>query len=127
MADNLTDVDVHRLEPNYLMGPDWRRILQRVLNRVHTEVVAKVAKDSGALAAGGESSIEVGGIRHDRLIGRFTLSAHNPEDEGYDYAAAHNFGTERVEGSRLDTQRRWVHGAQGAAADLEEVLAGLHA
>lgn len=127
MTDYLADIEVQRLDPNYLVGSDWRRVLRTVLNRAHMGFVALVAKDSGALAEGAETSIDVGGIRHDRLIGRLTVSAHNPDDEGYDYAAAHNYGTEHVEGSRLDTRRHWVHGAQSAAADLEEVLAGLHA
>lgn len=125
MADYLTDVQVHRLEPNYLMGPDWRRVLQRVLNRAHAEFVARVAKDSGALAALAETSIEIGGLRHDRLIGRLTASAPNPEDEGYDYAAANLFGTEGSEGFSA-SGRLWVHDAQAASDVLEQVLAVLH-
>jgi hypothetical protein len=125
MADSLTDIRLHRLEPNYLMGPEWRRVVQSVLNQIHLGYVAAVAKDSGALAELGETSIEVGGIRHDRLIGRFTVAAPNPDDHGYDYAAAHNFGTEGSEGFSAGG-RLWVHDAQPPAAELEQVLASLH-
>lgn len=125
MADYLTDIELRRLEPNYLMGPEWRRVVQTVLNQIHAAYVATVAKDSGALAELAESSIEVGGIKHDRLIGRFTVAAPNPEDHGYDYAAAHNFGTEGSEGFSA-SGRLWVHDAQAPAAELEQVLASLH-
>ncbi|CAN5147210.1 hypothetical protein BH11ACT6_BH11ACT6_34910 [soil metagenome] len=125
MADSLTDIDLHRLDPNYLMGPDWRRVLQRVLNRAHADFVARVAKDSGALAALAETSIEVGGLKSDRLIGRLTVSAPNPDDEGYLYAAAHIFGTQGSEGFS-DEGRLWVHDAQDPSRDLEQILAGLH-
>lgn len=125
MADFLTDIDLHRLQPEYLMGPDWRRTLQRVLNRAHTAYTAIVAKDSGSLAALAETSIEVGGLNHDRLIGRLTAAAPNPDDAGYDYGAAHNFGSEGSEGYSA-SGRLWVHDAQEPARELEEVLAGLH-
>lgn len=125
MADYLDDIKVQRLEPNYLTGPDWRRVLQTVLNRAYTDFVARVAKDSGALAALAETSIEMGGLKHDRLIGRLTAAAPNPDDEGYDYAAAHLFGTEGSEGFSA-SGRLWVHDAQAASDDLEQVLAGLH-
>lgn len=120
MADLLDDVHVHRLEPNYLMGPDWRKVLQRLLNQAHAELTAIVAKRSGRLAESIESSIEVGGLRYDRLIGRLTIG------EGLIYGAAHEFGTDRSEGTRLSDRRHWVHGHQAAADDLEQVLASLH-
>ena len=126
MADYLDDVRVHRLQPEYLTGPDWRRILQRVLNRAHADFVARVATDSGALAELAETSIEMGGQKHDRLIGRLTAAAPNPDDEGYNYGAAHIFGTKGSEGFS-DSGRLWVHDAQAASRDLEAVLAGLHA
>ncbi len=125
MADFLDDIRVQRLEPNYLMGPDWRRVLQRVLNRAHADYVAIVAKDSGALAGLAETSIETGGVRHDRLIGRLTAAAPNPDDQGYDYGAAHTFGSQGGEGFSA-SGRLWVHDAQEPSRELEQVLAGLH-
>lgn len=126
MADYLTDVRAQRLEPNYLMGPDWRRVLRRVLNQAHADFVAIVAKDSAALANLAETSIETGGLKNDRLIGRLTVTAPNPDDEDYDYGAAHIFGTKGSEGFS-DSGRLWVHDAQPPSRELEQVLAGLHA
>lgn len=126
MADYLEEVAVHRLEPEYLMGPDWRRVLQRVLNRAHADFIVRVAKDSGTMAERAETSIETGGLRNDRLIGRLTVAAPNPEDEGYDYGAAHIFGTKGSEGFTAEG-RLWVHDAQDPSLELEQVLAGLHA
>ena len=89
----LQDVHAHRVPEKVLMSPRLGAYLLTQATEVATLYKGIVAKRTGRLAASAVPSVQVGGHKHDRLIGKVTVG------EGVPYGVLHEFGAPHNPGS----------------------------
>jgi len=104
MRHHLRNIQVHRLHPQVLMAPGLHALLLAEAETVANLYRAKVAKDTGRLAASANASVVVGGHKHDRWVGKVTVGG-----TAAPYGVLHEFGARNKEILR-------------AANDLKEIM-----
>lgn len=100
----ITDIEMRRFPQRVMFSPGLRTLLQVEADYVAALYRAKVAKETGKLAASTHAYVTVGGHKHDRLVGKVTVGT------GVEYGVLHEFGAKS-------------NPARKAAKDLAEVMA----
>lgn len=103
-AHLIRDIETHRVPEKVLLSPRLGAHLLAEAQEVAQLYRARVAKRTGRLAASATAHVQVGGHKHDRLIGKVIVGT------GLEYAALHEFGAPS-------------NPARQAAKDLAEAVA----
>lgn len=82
----LQNIDTHRVPEQVLMSPKLGAYLLTQATEVATIYKGIVAKKTGRLAASATPSVQIGGHKHDRLVGKVTAGL------GAEYGVLHEFG-----------------------------------
>ncbi|MCX2716092.1 hypothetical protein [Mycolicibacterium sp. J2] len=86
MSYPLVDIKTYRVPPGILFGPGLAAMLLADAEELVALYRAGVAKRTGRLAASAHASVQVGGRRNDRWVGKVTVG------DGLEYAVLHEFG-----------------------------------